>query len=139
MASPNKKTIPTRSQSCNIQSKRRRARRTFSRPDNELFLINAVVRQDVDDAQFILERRDVDVNSMCYLGWAAVHYACKNNQLEMVKLLLQYGANTNLMTNDENFPLKIAVTWGAFDVYCFLLQNGVFYNYTENDLRISYL
>ena len=139
MPKSNRKYNPTRTQSCNYQTKRRRVRRTLSRPDNELILINAVARQDVEDVKLILKERDVQINSMRYLGWAAVHYACKNNHLDMVKVLLHYGANTNLMAKDENFPLKIAIVWGAFDVYDFLLKCGVFNNYIEKSLCISYL
>lgn len=50
-----------------------------------------------------------DVNRV---GWTALHAAARYNQLEALKLLLQWGADPNCRTQSNDTPLKFAV-WGA--------------------------
>ena len=64
-------------------------------------------------------------------GMSALHYAASKNNVPMVKLLLEHGANINLESkgkhcNSRDTPLNDAVTSGHLDIVKFLIaQEGI--------------
>ena len=53
-------------------------------------------------------------------GYTALHYACKNNIVSIVKLLCQDNRCTPSVVNKKNrdgdTPLMLAVRWGHLDI-----------------------
>jgi ankyrin repeat protein/CHAT domain-containing protein len=60
-------------------------------------------------------------------NWSPIHYACRNNNMDMIKLLIQYHADLNVFceTADGDYnPLMILVQNDDFLAGRLLLQNG---------------
>lgn len=47
-------------------------------------------------------------NSATFLGFTALHYAVLINDLDMIKLLLKYGANPCIQNDSGNRPVEYA-------------------------------
>jgi len=66
---------------------------------------------DIDFAEFILTK-GADVNETAtsgdVAGWAAIHYAASNGNVELIKFLIKNGANVNTVTADGKTPLSLA-------------------------------
>lgn len=68
-----------------------------------------------------------NVNTQSPWGFTLLHEACLNNNHEMVKLLLSYGANANAKTfYGEETPLVISIRNDCVENVRILLEN--FYN-----------
>lgn len=58
-------------------------------------------------------------------GWTALHEAAKRSQFEMVRLLLQHGANANAReAGDNTYPLHWAAAHGHLEIVRALLGAG---------------
>ena len=62
-----------------------------------------------------------------------LHYAANKGYLEIVKLLLEKGADINVQDNDGRTPLHEAMSYQAFGVARFLLENGANVNLKNKD------
>lgn len=73
----------------------------------------------------ILINAGIDVNATNVYGETPILLAVKKNNFELVKLLLNSGANPNVSFGGyEITPLKIAASNGNFDIVKILLQAG---------------
>ncbi|MCC9656900.1 ankyrin repeat domain-containing protein [Rhodopirellula halodulae] len=69
--------------------------------------------------------KDVQVDHRDSFGRTALMYACTADNAETVKLLLDHGADVNLVDNEENFsPLMFAAAEGQLEVVELLLKAG---------------
>lgn len=83
---------------------------------------------------------NLDLNYYFIDGLAPIHVAINNYiaiwsiDLNIVKLLLQHGANINLLTNDQNkiSPLHIAINKNHFGLIKFLMDKGASINTKDN-------
>jgi len=64
----------------------------------------------------------VNIDVFASDGLNALHHCCRAGNLELVKLLVSYGADVRLATRDGWTPLHIAVGAGHQDVVRFLLN-----------------
>lgn len=72
----------------------------------EEFLIYSARIGEFDDVKQMLEE-ETDVNTKDNAtGNAALHMACANGHYEIVKLLLKHKADTNILNNSKNTPLR---------------------------------
>ena len=62
-----------------------------------------------------------------------LHEAAKSGQLEVVKLLIQIGANVNAMDSKGRTPLHSAAINGNLDIVKLLLKNGAKKNVEDED------
>lgn len=62
---------------------------------------------NIEIIKFLLENNTNDrgINQVTLYGDTALHYACKNNQLEIAKLLIDYGAKLYVTNNFREKPL----------------------------------
>lgn len=51
-------------------------------------------------AELLIERGGININAKTKIGETALRFACFTGHVEMVKLLLQHGANVNVVDND---------------------------------------
>ena len=79
----------------------------------EIFLTGAN-KGHLDILDFLLKNKYVDVNSKEDGGWTSLHVAAFNGNLEMIKLLLQSGAQINSKDNDDWTPLHCSTCNWAF-------------------------
>ncbi|XP_047144666.1 protein phosphatase 1 regulatory subunit 27 [Hydra vulgaris] len=110
--------------------------KTYSSVDNETKLINAVARGDLEDVKNILAIPNLSVNAIRKPGWSALHHACKNGNKEIVKLLLKNGADINLRSEDNLYPLEISTLGGHFELSMFLIENGAILQSIVNGMPI---
>lgn len=57
----------------------------------------------------ILIRHGADINRLTPQNKTALHYACENNNVTVAALLLRYKASTNVIDNEGNSPINIAI------------------------------
>jgi len=66
----------------------------------------------------------VDINYMRPPGVSALHQACSQGSIKIVKLLIQRGASVHLKTWTGLSPLKVAVLSGNYEVAQYLVEVG---------------
>ena len=90
-------------------------------------LISAAGACDVETVRSLLSR-GVEVNYQSLLGNTALHVVCtagpENEELEVVKLLVDAGADPNIKTTNGLTPLHNAAIVGNVDVVIILLEAG---------------
>ena len=64
-------------------------------------------------------------------GSSPLYMACCFNYIEIIKTLLNYGANINIMNNDKKTLLDIAYSNGRTEVAEILLDYGSNDNYSQ--------
>lgn len=116
----------------NTDVKKRHAfskRKSFSKKQSSIYngtesLHNAILNGNVELTRQILLLENVDVNALLPPGWNALHHACRLGNLNIIKLLLEFGADTSIQNEDSLTPLLLAVTNGYFDVAAYLINDG---------------
>ena len=66
-------------------------------------------------------------------GYTAMHYACWDNKLLIVEMLIDFGANPNILSPTNESPLNMAVVSGHFDIVQFFVDYDV-----EMELNIEW-
>lgn len=91
---------------------------------NTTILHTAVMANDRNVVEYILKNDLININS-CPGNASPLHIAVKYNQIEMVQLLLEHGANINLIIPPKGSPLLYAIgrdtNQGIIEL---LLKNG---------------
>ena len=67
---------------------------------------------------------EVDINYMRPPGVSALHQACSQGSIKIVRLLVSFGADIQQKTWTKMSPLKVAVISGSYEVAQFLVQVG---------------
>ncbi|KAH9495684.1 hypothetical protein Btru_016039 [Bulinus truncatus] len=83
----------------------------------------AVQNGDTIELQRILEEREgkININLFDTEGQTALHHSCLQGNLELVKLLVRFGADVRLANRDGWNPLHIAAYGGHNDIFLFLM------------------
>ncbi|XP_043916521.1 ankyrin repeat and SOCS box protein 18 isoform X2 [Protopterus annectens] len=84
-----------------------------------------------DCLRYLLENR-AHVNAAPG-GKAALHHACENAHTDCVELLLDHGANPNLLTEDGLAPLHLCTTHKSFRCAKLLLKYGAVVDQPSQD------
>lgn len=72
---------------------------------DELTLHQAIQLDDIDEVMGLLEDETLAINARDNRGWMAIHYAVDLENMEMLKLLLDYKANVNGSTYVKDAPM----------------------------------
>ena len=93
--------------------------------DHKDICVYDIQKKNIELTKLLLDH--VDVNSLDYSGGATMlHYAIITKDYDMVKLLIEKGADVNIRTVDEKFnhsPLELAAIGGS-DIKNLLIENG---------------
>ena len=105
------------------------------RPEKALFA--AVARNDIQEVDRLLRVGVIDVNMRArYSGDSALGSAASLGEVEMVRLLLDRGANPNIGDKDNLTPLQLAAHHGNLAIVRMLLKAGA--NVNSPDSRYGY-
>ena len=86
-----------------------------------------------DNTESIILSSDYDVHSTQSDGYSSIHFAAKNNNVTLMKELLQRGTNVLLQANDGATPLYIACESGSHAIVEFLLSNSEVVNSSHHN------
>ncbi|XP_013860226.1 protein phosphatase 1 regulatory inhibitor subunit 16B isoform X1 [Austrofundulus limnaeus] len=86
-------------------------------------LLEASARNDPDEVRYLL-RNNVSPDLCNEDGLTALHQCCIDNYEEMVKILLDRGANVNAQDNELWTPLHAAATCGHAGLVKILISHG---------------
>ena len=70
----------------------------------------------------------INLNYKDEKGYTALHYACDEGKLKIVKILLDENCDSNIKNNDKETPLHLASKKGYFDICKMLIENGAVLN-----------
>ncbi|XP_045213506.2 ankyrin-3-like [Mercenaria mercenaria] len=100
-----------------------------------LDLLHAAKLADVSALKACLSSEGMDINYQNKGGQTALHIACKEGNVNIVKELLNHSADTNLYTQKGNTPIHLACYYGHLNVVELLLDNGCDVNQPSKDSR----
>jgi uncharacterized protein len=101
---------------------------------NKTPLIVAAENGDINSVRTITGSASIDeINAKDQYGWTALMYAADSGNLEIVKLLLQAGANVSEENNKEQQALTYAIISGHISVVEELLKAVVDVNTRSSD------
>lgn len=88
-----------------------------------VMLLEAAARNDVDEVKRLL-MLGVSPDSTNEDGLTALHQCCIDDSEEMMKLLLEFGANVNAKDSEQWTPLHAAATCGHIHIVKYLIVKG---------------
>ena len=65
-----------------------------------------------------------DIDEVDFKGWSGLHWALVRELPDVIKLMLDSGADPNLPTGAGHLPLNIAIRSGQIDATQMLLEAG---------------
>lgn len=71
------------------------------------------------------------------LGLTALHYACKHGHLNVIRMLIKYGADENARSSDGRTPLHFAASYGTKELVQEILASGADYYAKDIQGRIA--
>ncbi|XP_064402664.1 uncharacterized protein LOC135348400 isoform X9 [Halichondria panicea] len=99
-------------------------------------LVYACGYRHTDIAILLLSRGSrAQVNMQDNDGWSALNVASQNRHSDVVKVLIEKGAQVNIQLNDGRSALMIASQYGHSDVVKILIEKGAQVNIQLNDGR----
>ncbi|XP_071451376.1 protein phosphatase 1 regulatory subunit 16A [Hetaerina americana] len=90
---------------------------------DSVVLLEAAARNDVDEVRRLL-MKGVSPDSTNEDGLTALHQCCIDDNEEMMKLLIEYGANVNAEDSERWTPLHAAATCGHLHLVQYLISKG---------------
>ncbi|XP_040047871.2 protein phosphatase 1 regulatory subunit 27 [Gasterosteus aculeatus] len=99
------------------------AKRTVHFP-NDIIFQDIVRRGDLEQIGRFMRARKVRVDALFHSGMAALHEAVLTGNLEVVKLLVKYGADVHQRDEDGWTPLHMACSDGYPEIARYLLSIG---------------
>jgi len=88
-----------------------------------VMLLEAAARNDIDEVRRLL-MMGVDPDSTNEDGLTALHQCCIDDSEEMMKLLVDFGANVNAKDSEQWTPLHAAATCGHLHLVKYLIEKG---------------
>ncbi|CAD8149198.1 unnamed protein product [Paramecium octaurelia] len=100
-------------------------------------LLQYVQHNDKDKVFELLRQSDVyiDINIKDYDDWTPLHFACQQNNLEIVEFLLNKEANPRQLSLDKKSPLHIASIKNNYEICEMLINYGANLDEQDSDLN----
>nr|XP_022338838.1 protein phosphatase 1 regulatory subunit 16A-like isoform X2 [Crassostrea virginica] len=105
------------------QKKHRRQKTTRVRFKGNIMLLEAAARNDLEDVKRLLSA-GVNPDVTNEDGLTALHQCCIDDNEEMLKLLLEFGASVNARDTELWTPLHAAATCGHVHLCRYLIDKG---------------
>lgn len=92
-------------------------------------LTNAINTNNLEQlAQLLKSSTFINLNYVDTDGETPLHRVCVKGSLEMVKLLVHYGANQSIKNKTGWFPIHLASYYGHMDIFLYLIDENNFKN-----------
>ena len=100
-------------------------------------LILAGEQQDLELMRVLLNTPNINVNIVDRRGRTALHEAIISSNIEMCRLLIEYGADVNIQDNNGDTPLLKAFKVNEFnlEIVRLLVDRGAYININDNNNR----
>ena len=96
-------------------------------------LIDAIYEKDYDEIHKLVDLLNIDVNRIYEYEGSPLHVAVKEGDIEVVKHLLDKGADPNIQGAFGETPLHVAVDRGYENIVKLLLEKGANPNIQSNE------
>ena len=80
--------------------------------------------EKVEEYVCLLMNYDISIDSKDIKGQTALHIATRAGKLQIVKLLIEHGANINSISHDKLSPCYIATKYGKIEILQYLINEG---------------
>ncbi|XP_012283633.1 protein phosphatase 1 regulatory subunit 16A isoform X2 [Orussus abietinus] len=90
---------------------------------DSVMLLEAAARDDIDEVRRLL-KKGVNPDSTNEDGLTALHQCCIDDNEEMMKLLVEFGADVNAEDSEKWTPLHAAATCGHLHLVRYLIARG---------------
>jgi ankyrin repeat protein len=87
-------------------------------------LMQATANNDIDGAKFFAKMNYSEINNKNIGGATALHIAARSNYSEIVKILLDVGADVDVVDNEKYTPLMRAVSFGNKESAALIFQKN---------------
>ena len=114
-----------------------------------VMLLEAAARNDIEEVRRLLSL-EVTPDSTNEDGLTALHQCCIDDSEEMMKVLVEFGADVNAADSEQWTPLHAAATCGHLHLVKFLIDNNANllavngdgnmpYDICEDETTLSYI
>jgi len=98
-------------------------------------LFDVIAHDNVNDCKYILERDPSLINSVGWHGMTPLHRASTRGNLEILEILLGYGAKVNAVNGFGETPLHFACQTASLRFIRILVENGADIKILDNGGR----
>ena len=106
------------------------------------FVVERIIKgkQELFMLEYIINNIGVDINSTDKHGNTVLHLASKYNKIDIVKVLLFYGADVHVINNSKKIAMSYAVINKNMEIFKLLLYKNSNYKYirTEDNYPLFY-
>ena len=88
------------------------------------YILKYTEKEDLERVKRCIERYPHSIDARDSDGYMPIHRACHNDNVELVKFLVDNGADVEAKTNEGWRPIHCAGYWGNINVTNFLIQYG---------------
>ena len=82
----------------------------------------AIDKGYIDIANILIDKSNLELSTVD--GWCPIHYAARKGDVKMVKLLLDHGVKTDVLTDNGFTPLMIAAYYNFTNIVKLLVYNN---------------
>lgn len=86
--------------------------------------MQSVANNDVKGVNFFIKINPSEIDKKNIGGATALHIAVRNNNIEIVKILLKFNSDINIIDNEGYSPLMRAVIYGNFEISEMILKRN---------------
>jgi ankyrin repeat protein len=94
----------------------------------------------VSNLKKVLSKSKEKIDTPNYVGWTALHFAVKNNNIDIVKVLLDNDTNAIcFLTKEGDAPLYMAIENNNYDIFKLLVDNCNDWSYNRIFIVMYYI
>ena len=99
-------------------------------------LMDAVVTNDKEAVKKVIKEGQININDRDKLGYTMLHYAASRNHVDLIKYLIEKGADINCIDLADWTPLHLAAIADNYKACKVLLELGANFEYPNDEGNI---
>ena len=88
------------------------------------YILKYTEKEDLERVKKCIDRYPHSIDARDSDGYMPIHRACHNDNVELVRFLVDQGADVEAKTNEGWRPIHCAAYWGNINVVNFLIKYG---------------